>query len=289
MNKLFDRFLKLVVIATFIYGLFTEQHYYSFFLRWLVFISSIYFAYRSKQEIGIFGIRFFLIFNCAFAILFNPFINLGFQEITWRIIDFIVCVYYAITLDWKEYKESLSPKGKLIYNLIKNCFWGVIASIVASWFVFYLTGGNPFHEYLLITKGLTTNGFIINSKEYEDEVDVPDSQGGGSEPVTVENYEYTFSTQDGKVINNWSSDLGYIKNFTGRPLLIQVEYLPDSPEINRVKDETSQCKTIGEFVWRRLVLGMLLLLMFLSIGFTLIKVGIKEYLAESKKLNTYIQ
>jgi hypothetical protein len=289
MNKLFVRLLKLVVIATFIYGLFTEQNYYSVFLRWFVFISSIYFAYRLRQVTGILGIRFLLIFNCALVILFNPFIDLGFREITWRIIDIIVCVLYAITLDWKGYKESLSPKGKLIYNLIKNCFWGVIASIVAVWFVGYSIKVNPYYEYMLITKSKVTNGFIIRIEEYEDEVDVPDSQGGGSEPVTVDNYEYTFSTQDGKVINNWSSDLGYIKNFTGRPLLIQVEYLPDNPEINRVKDETSQCKTLGEFVWSRLVLGMLLLLMFLSIGFTLIKNGIKEYLAENKKLNIYIQ
>ena len=95
MNKLFDRLLKLVVISTFTYCLLTEQHYYSIFLRWLVFASSLYFAYESRQIIGIYGIRLASISFCVFAILFNPFIGFGFNEMTWRIIDAIVCVLIA--------------------------------------------------------------------------------------------------------------------------------------------------------------------------------------------------
>ncbi len=173
---------------------------------------------------------------------------------------------------------------KLILNLIKNCFWGVLALIAALWFVRYLIQVNPYYEYMLITKSKIAIGFITNVDEYEDEVEIPDYQGGGSEMVTVDNYGYTFTTQDGKVINDRSSDLGYMKEFKGKPLSIQVEYLPNKPEINRVKDKTNQCKTIGEFIWRRLGLGLFLLVIFLSIGFELIRKAIKDYLKESRAL-----
>jgi hypothetical protein len=242
MNKLLDILLKLGIITILIIAVITKQPYiYFVFVRGTVFTISIYFAFKLRHVGNV-------IFFCTFAILFNPFIQFGFSKEIWRLIDIIVSAIIALSIDWKGYRESLLPKGKLIYYLIKNCFWGVVASIAAFWFIFSIIDVNPFHEYLLITKGITTNGFIINSEEYEDEVDIPDSQGGGSEPVTVDNYKYTFITQDGEVINNWSSDLGYIKVFTGKPLPIQVEYLSNNPEINRVKDMTNQCNTIAEFL-----------------------------------------
>ncbi len=122
MNNLFERLLKLAVIVTFIYGLLTEQHFYSPFLRWLLFSSSIYFAYNSKKTTGKFGVFVY----SALAILFNPFVDINFRETVWRIIDLIVCILIAISLNWKGYAESLSAKGKQSYHFIKNCVYGIL-------------------------------------------------------------------------------------------------------------------------------------------------------------------
>jgi len=280
MEKHFNILLKLSIIVVLIVAATTNQHYnYYTLVHWSVFIASIYLAIKSRPN-GIFIVILFI----AFAVVFNPIREFIFRKDIWRIIDFIVSGLIIFTIDWKGYKESLSTRHKLIYDLIKQCFIGAIIVVAAFWFVGYSIKVNPYYEYMLITNSKVTNGFIIRVEEYEEEVDVPDSQGGGSEPVTIDNYKYTFKTQDGKIINNWSSDLGYIENFTGEPLPIEVEYLPDSPEVNRVKDKTSQCKTIGEFIWRRLGLGILLLLMFSSIGYHFIRMGIKDYLAEREIL-----
>jgi|GEM_PF-4062321 len=93
-------------------------------------------------------------------------------------------------------------------------------------------------------------------------------------------YDYNFTTQDGKVINDISSDLGYMPYFKIRPLPILVEYLPDNPEINRIKDETSQCKKLGEFIWRKLGHSGLLLIVFYSIGYEMVKHWIKDFFTE---------
>ena len=178
-----------------------------------------------------------------------------------------------------------SLKHKPLFNLIKNCFWGVVAISVAFWIVSYAMKVNPYHEYLLITKGITANGFITKAEEYEDEVDIPDAQGGGSEAVTKVYYEYDFTTEAGKIINGRSSELEGIQDFKGKPIPIQVEYLKDNPDINRVKDATSQCKTIGEFIWRRICLGTLLLLMFSAFGLYMIRRGIKDYLGTKRKIS----
>ena len=285
MNKLFDILLRILTATILVVAVWTTQsHNYYVFLHWFIFLCSIYFAYRTKDVVGVWGIRFGVLFFSATAILFNPFMQFAFPKPTWRIIDMVLIADLLLFLKVKEYAESLSQKGKLIYNLTKQCIYGVAALVVAIWFVSYMVKVNPYHEYQLITNSKIANGFITNVEEYEDEVEAPEAQGGGSAMVTVDIYDYNFTTQDGKVINDRSSDLGYMQDFKSKPLPIQVEYLPDNPKINRVKDETSQCKTLGEFIWRKLGLGGLLLIMFCSIGYTLIKNGIKEFVVERKKI-----
>lgn len=285
MNKFFYILLKLATIVVLVVAATTKQHYnYYTFVHWYIFATSIYLAVKSREN-GIFTIVLF----SAFAILFNPFREFIFSKHIWGIIDLIVSALILLTIDWKGYKESLSPERKLIYNLSKQCIYGVAALIASIWFVSYSIKVNPYYEYQLITKSKIANGFITKVEEHKDEIDIPDAQGGGSEMVTVDSYDYNFTTQDGKVINARSSDLGYMPNFKNEPLPIRVEYLPYNPRINRVKDETSECKTLGEFIWKRLGLGGLLIVVFCSIGFVMIRNGIKEFVTERKKLTANFQ
>lgn len=281
MSKHFETLLKLAVIVILVVAATTSQHYnYYVFLHWSVFITSIYFAFKSRND-GYPAIIFFI----AAAVLFNPIKEFLFHKETWTIIDFVISALLLLTIDWKGNRESLSPREKLVYELVKQCIYGALALVAAFCIISYLFAVNPYHEYLLITKSKIADGFITKVDEYEDDVVVPDSQGGGSEEAFTDNYHYTFTTADGKIFNDQSSDIGYMKDFNNEPLSIKVEYLPSNPKINRVKDETNQCKTIGEFIWRRLVFGFLLLIGILVIEIEITGKAIKKYLAEDKKLN----
>jgi len=279
MNKLFDIILKLGIITILIIAIITKQQYsYYFFLRWAVFASSIYFAYKTRNQIGIYGIRFGVIFFSAVIILFNPFIPFNFQKTIWRIIDLIVIADLIIFFNWKEYVKSLSPKGQLISNLIKNCLLGILAIIAAFWLVLYL-GGNPYNEYMLITKGISTKGFITSVDETSTDTD----QG------TVFSYNYTFyfKTKQGENIKSWAKDDGMIPNELmdlTTPHPFDIVYLKDNPDINMPKDKI--CDSLGDFFWRKCGLGFCILLMFSSIGFILIRKAIKDFKIADKDLRS---
>lgn len=266
----------------------TQSHNYYVLLHWFIFLSSIYLAYRTKDVIGLGQLRFGLIFFSVVAILFNPFMPFTFSKTIWRIIDIVLIAGLLLFLNIKGFVESLSQKGKLNFKLFKSCFWGCIALLVALWLIFYETG-NPYNEFLLITKSTTANGFITSSEEQED---VVEPEGRSASQVFNVYYEYHFTTKDGKTVKDHGSDTnpksGYLSDANEKPIPIVVEYIPSNPQINRIKDMTLQCKTITEFIWRRLALGGLLLILGCSIGISMIKKGIKEFVTERKNLTSNI-
>lgn len=281
MNKHFDTLLKLGIIIILIVAATTTQRYIFYnFVHWSVFISSIYFAYKSKQQIGIYEIRYLLIFFCAIAILFNPFIPFNFSKNTWTIIDIIAFLFIVIDLNWKGYIQSLPTKNKLVYILVKRCIWILVGTVVGAVVFAYMVNVNPYDEFLLITKSATANGFITKAEEYQD---------GSSETGTNIYYEYHFTTPDGKIITDKSSELGGIEDFKDESIPIKVEYLPNNPKVNRVKDATNQCASIGEFIWRRILICGGILVWICYIGFTLIKDAIQRFLISSKELTTNIE
>lgn len=278
MNRYFDTFLKLAVIVILVLAAITKQYYnYYAFVRWSVFISSIYLAYKSRQN-GSVAIILFL----AFAVLFNPFRIFMFRKGTWGVIDLIVAALILLTIDWKGHRESLTPKGKLIHKLVKDYILGIIALSVAVWFYFNETG-NPYHEFLLITNATTANGFIAYSEEQENTVETE----GGSYEVYHVYYEYKFTTKEGMTIEDHgtttSPESGYLSEANHKAIPIVVEYISSNPQINRIKRMNTQCLTITEFIWRRIALAGLLLIVFCSIGFVMTKNAIKEYVTERKE------
>ena len=181
----------------------------------------------------------------------------------------------------------MNSKRKIIINLIKGCFIGLSLVVVAFLFIAYMMKSNPYYEFLLITKSETTHGFITHSEEFEDYAE----QEGHSGRVFYNIYfDYTFTTKNGQIIKDHSSDAspesGYLSAANEKPIPIEVEYLPNKPKINRIKGMTGQGTSIGDFIWRRVGLGLLLLLGFSSIGFMIIKKAIKEFKIERNKLAT---
>lgn len=179
----------------------------------------------------------------------------------------------------KKFKKGLTAKGLLKYNLIVGCFWGVLAILAALFMVHSMTG-NPYHEYLLITKGETAKGYITDAEEF-----VTDDDRGRAQFDYY--YTYTFTASNGtKHISggNSSGRLPDQLSDLSNPYPTEVAYLADNPEISRLKHSLSD--SIWELLWRRIGFGGFFLIMFSSVGFMITKNAIKEYKVESKKMSS---
>ncbi len=281
MKKLFDIFLTLgTIIILLIAVLISQPNNFYIFLHWYIFLGSIYLIYRAKDVVGDYGIRFGVIFFCAIAIIFNPFIPFAFSKKTWRIIDLILIVIsvYILFLSIEDYKDSLSQKGKIIFKLIKFCFWNFALLFFIIWVFFYKIG-DPYHDFLLITKATTANGFIIGSREQEDD---GEHDGIGYQSFYVY-YVYTFTTKDGKTIKDNASERspesGYLAEANVKPIPIEVEYIPSNPKINRIKGMTTQPTTIWGLIWRFGLLVFFLIITYFG-GIDDFRNTIKSYLRE---------
>lgn len=165
----------------------------------------------------------------------------------------------------------MSEKSENIYyGLIKGIVIGLICMIVALWFMWEMVG-NPFDELALIRKAETTNCTLIDS--YIDE-----TEGYRGKVFFADVGIYSFFVSDGsefKAIDR--APLGKLKEYQ------EVEYLPDNPKVNRIKGEG--CQSITEWLWRKIGIGSFLLLMFLSIGFIVLKSSIIKFRCRKIRLD----
>ncbi|MFC1760237.1 hypothetical protein ACFLZD_01800 [Candidatus Neomarinimicrobiota bacterium] len=182
---------------------------------------------------------------------------------------------------FKYIKERLSPKGLLKYELAKGVFAGIFILIAVLWIASFDIG-NPYHEYQLITNGITTNGFIIDAIEV-----VEDGESGRT--MVDHYYTYTFETEDGRTITSEGEGRGGLRDeFFDLidPIPMQIVYLKNHPEINNLKGNL--CDSIWELLWRRILLYIFALVIGSYIGFPLIRNAVKEYSSELKSLPAYI-
>ncbi len=95
MNKTVDTIIKFGIIVVLIIAAATRQQYsYYIFVRWVVFGTSIYYAYTNydNKQTGL-----VIYFSCV-AILFNPFKSFGIQKATWHLIDYLVAIITVVLL-----------------------------------------------------------------------------------------------------------------------------------------------------------------------------------------------
>jgi hypothetical protein len=148
---------------------------------------------------------------------------------------------------------------------------GVAALVAAFYFVISITG-NPYEEYLLMTKGTTTTGFI----NYVDK-EVEDRDAGGE--TYYYNYSYTFKTTDGKTITSFQQTSGPESQEVpdlSKPVPIDIVYLQSNPTVNKIKDTLSE--SLFELLWRKIGLRLILLICFSSFGLILIGNAIKQFI-----------
>jgi hypothetical protein len=167
-------------------------------------------------------------------------------------------------------------RTKAIIELVKSLVIGCIAIWLAVWVV-YRTGGNPYHEFLLMKNDVITDGTIIHAEEYDSE---SDTKG------VVINYRvvYEFSAPNGKKYQSVEKCEGQLPGELydlSKPYPITVKYLAKNPSINKIARMI--CDNMFEFIWRKIGIGIIALVFLSTVGFVVIKHGIQGYLSSMSK------
>lgn len=165
----------------------------------------------------------------------------------------------------------------------KKSLGGLIVCYIAFLFWLYL-GGNPIHDYLLLSRGVVTSGHITNTWE-----DVDDDNDGRA--VWTHGAEYSFQLPNGRTMTGRTLERSGRLNekFASltKPYPIEVEYYPNDPTISRIKGEGST--TLTEWIWRKALFGGALLALFLSPGVSLFIAAYREIRDDPERLLTRVE
>jgi len=179
-------------------------------------------------------------------------------------------------------------KTRIIFDLVRNLIVG-IAILLFGFYFWRSLAGNPINEFRLITNGKIANGYVTSAEESSEYVEQNEGRTGGMAYQFY--YKYYFNLPDGKRIYDSAiaggalpEDLCCLKD---EPYEVMVEYLSSNPTINRVKDFDNGSKTIGNWIWRKFLLGGIILIGCLSFGVMLIRHTIKKYREDIKAYKDY--
>lgn len=155
-------------------------------------------------------------------------------------------------------------------SAIKTIFLGICLTIIGFYFWFHIVG-NILDELRLISRAQVTNGFLVETTEIETE--------GPQDKINIsERGIYAFHLPNGEEYKSYS-DVATEKQ-------VEIEYLSDDPWVNRVKGDG--CQSVIEWIWRKVGLGSLFLVMVLSPGCLVIKNGVRELKKEYQLNNKNI-
>ena len=163
--------------------------------------------------------------------------------------------------------KSHGVQGKAL----KRIAWGLVWMVCATWFWLHLVG-NPIHDLRLMLWARTAPGHIVDTWE-----DVEDGDDGRAH--WYHSAAYTFHLPDGREVSaTTGSRSGRLRpEFVDfeQPIPIEVEYDPTNPSISRLKGEG--CQSLVEWLFRKVCLGGLMFVLFVSPGVQLIRDGIRSF------------
>ena len=153
---------------------------------------------------------------------------------------------------------------------VKELIWGVLLVLGACW-LWHYSFGNLLDELALIRRAQVAPGSLVETSEHEEE----DYRGHVYfSDVGV----YTYRLPDGREFKT------LVRVPTGGLKEQQaVEYLPDNPAVSRIKGHG--CQSVGEWLWRKVGLGGLLLALFVSPGVVLLRDGVRDMRKPSNARN----
>nr|WP_298129577.1 hypothetical protein [uncultured Pseudoxanthomonas sp.] len=145
---------------------------------------------------------------------------------------------------------------------LKLALWSVLALLAGLWF-WRSAVGNPLHDLALIRESQIAPGSLSDVGEFEEE-----DHRGRYTSGAVGIYEYTVNGKTYQVLAKAASEWRLTDT-------AEIEYLPDAPDISRVKGVGVQ--SIRDWFWRKIVAGLVLLGFMLYPGIHLAHLAIKDY------------
>ena len=76
-----------------------------------------------------------------------------------------------------------------------------------------------------------------------------------------------------------------MQDIATKPFKVEIQYLPNNPEVSRVKDFLWHNSTVYEWIRFNILLGVIILIVCVCIGYAIIKAGIKKYSTEIKSIS----
>jgi hypothetical protein len=119
---------------------------------------------------------------------------------------------------------------------LKTVLLGLLLLAGGLWLWIYLLG-NPINELALIRRGVTAKGFFTGPND---------------------SYDYEFRLPNGQMVEGKTGVIAYYMP----GYVIEVEYLPDNPAVNRIKGDG--CSTVTEWIWSNV--GLLILFFSPGVG-----------------------
>jgi len=151
-----------------------------------------------------------------------------------------------------------------------------ILAIVVMFLFWYSLVGNPLDELALIRHAEVVEGFIVETGEEVGETDYGST-------IWTHYARYTYRLPDGREFYQTTRGTGRLsEEFYNlqEPYPVEIEYHPDDPSVSRIKGDGSD--TLFEWLWRKVGLGLLLLVIFLSPGVRMLWSGVRDLRVNAK-------
>ena len=145
---------------------------------------------------------------------------------------------------------------------------GVLLIIGGPWFLLQVVG-NPLDELALIQRSKVVPGAIVDAWEDYDDTDYGD---------TIWHHAgiYEYRLPDGRDFKGVSTGSGRLpdecEDLT-QPYPVEVEYLPDNPNVSRIKGVG--CQSVTEWLWRKVGIGGLVLVALVGGGVYMVYTGLR--------------
>ena len=137
MTPTFFLVTRLIAVFLVLWAIGQHSHNYYVFLRWFLFLTAAWGAYRAYRDLHREWI--FILMHIALAILFNPILPFTFQKSTWTIFNVIsawVLLMSVAVLDYEPLEQFI---GTTIGNAVRAVFrvaWGVGLILVGALLIY---------------------------------------------------------------------------------------------------------------------------------------------------------
>lgn len=202
------------------------------------------------------------------ALLFNPIIPIHLKREHWEIIDAIAAIILLLSIPLIKQSKNIRDEANAMDKNNDKYRDAVITILLGMAFIiggvlfWYHIAGNPLNEIALIQRAKVATCILVDT--YEDEHENEHGHVYVSD-VGI----YAFRLPDGrefKTLNRVPS--GQLEE------QLEVEYLPDNPSVNRIKGDG--CQSVVEWLWRKIGVGGLFLLICITPGFLVLQDGIRK-------------